>query len=233
METYHPHLDHPKRKFKDYLSEFILIFVAITGGFFMENIREKVIDNHKEKEYISRLAGDIKEDTAYTSYLMIQCQQQMKMLDSLVFLLEKPILAIDDKIVTLIADNLNNIYIFSPRDITMSQLKSTGGLRLIEYSTVSDKIVGYYSYIDLANQELVNVNRDFVKESFKEQMNYIDFNQVFKPREMKISKADRMKLANRCFIYKIQVRAYYYCLREIHSQGSSLLKYLNEEYRLK
>lgn len=52
MEAYHPHGNHHKRNFKDYIFEFIMIFVAITGGFFMENTRERIVEHHKRENIL-------------------------------------------------------------------------------------------------------------------------------------------------------------------------------------
>jgi hypothetical protein len=42
MEVHHhPDLHHEKKKFKEYLLEFVMIFLAVTLGFFAETIREK------------------------------------------------------------------------------------------------------------------------------------------------------------------------------------------------
>lgn len=50
-----PHqLKHSKkaRKKREYLFEFLIIFVAKTGSSFAENLREHFVDRHKEKEYM-------------------------------------------------------------------------------------------------------------------------------------------------------------------------------------
>ena len=53
MEVHH-HPKVEKKNFKEYLLEGIMIFLAVTLGFFAENIREHLSDNAKEKEYINR-----------------------------------------------------------------------------------------------------------------------------------------------------------------------------------
>ena len=52
MEVHkHPHDVTHKKKWREYLLEFFMIFLAVTAGFFAENIREHLDDNKKEKEY--------------------------------------------------------------------------------------------------------------------------------------------------------------------------------------
>ncbi len=51
MEVHH-HAHPEKKNFKQYFLEFIMIFLAVTLGFFAENIREYVAD-HEKKTSIS------------------------------------------------------------------------------------------------------------------------------------------------------------------------------------
>ncbi len=237
METDHPHRNHPKRNFKDYIYEFIMIFVAITGSFFMENMRERVVEHRKEKDYIVRLTRDIREDTTNLKYLIRSIRKQRKGLDNLAVLIEKPVSDMDTndvkKFIILLADNLNDFNPFITRDITMSQLKSTGDLRLIKNSEVSDRIVIYYADIQYY-QKLADSNEKFINESFAVEMKFIDFNRIFKTWRMDIADANNMReLGNRCSIFNIQLRAYQERLKTIYEQSTSLLKYLKEEYNLK
>ena len=51
MEVHHPyHLTH-KKKWSEYIIEFVMLFAAVTLGFFAENIREGFIEKEREKEY--------------------------------------------------------------------------------------------------------------------------------------------------------------------------------------
>ena len=61
MEVHH-HSHHPK-KWKEYITEFVMLFAAVTLGFFAENIREhQVIDNHKNQNLITMI-DDLKQDS--------------------------------------------------------------------------------------------------------------------------------------------------------------------------
>jgi hypothetical protein len=65
MEVHHhPHLPHgEKKKFKDFFLEFLMIFLAVTLGFFAESLREHINDNEKGKQYIRSLVEDLESDT--------------------------------------------------------------------------------------------------------------------------------------------------------------------------
>jgi hypothetical protein len=54
MEVHH----HPvveRKGFKEYILEGLMIFLAVTLGFFAESIREKIADKEKEREYITAM----------------------------------------------------------------------------------------------------------------------------------------------------------------------------------
>jgi hypothetical protein len=66
MEVHHhPDLHHRKKKFKEYLLEFFMIFLAVTMGFIAENVREGIGDREKERHYVESLVNNLKDDTAF------------------------------------------------------------------------------------------------------------------------------------------------------------------------
>ena len=46
MEVHH-HSHHPK-KWKEYITEFLMLFLAVSLGFFAENLREQQIEKHRD-----------------------------------------------------------------------------------------------------------------------------------------------------------------------------------------
>jgi len=58
MEVHHhPHVE--KKNFKEYFLEFLMIFLAVTLGFFAENIRERIKDSEQGEQYIQSLVEDL------------------------------------------------------------------------------------------------------------------------------------------------------------------------------
>ncbi|MBS1919752.1 MAG: hypothetical protein JST17_05840 [Bacteroidetes bacterium] len=69
MEVHHhPHV--AKKSFKEYLLEFIMIFLAVTLGFFAESLREHIADKKKEKQIILALKKDLEKDTIRLHHLI-------------------------------------------------------------------------------------------------------------------------------------------------------------------
>src|ERR1700733_14355377 len=84
MEVHHhPDLHHTKKKWKEYLLEFLMIFLAVTLGFFAETIRENISEKHREKDYIIGLISNIKNDTSDLKGLIIRNDLELKGIDSL------------------------------------------------------------------------------------------------------------------------------------------------------
>src|SRR3569623_500802 len=83
MEVHHhPHVE--KKGFKEYFLEFVMIFLAVTLGFFAENIREHFVDKTHEKEYIHSFYEDLSNDERELPILINSIErQQLQTADSL------------------------------------------------------------------------------------------------------------------------------------------------------
>jgi hypothetical protein len=146
MEVHHhPDLHHKKKRWREYFLEFLMIFLAVSLGFFADNLREQFKDQKQLHQYLESLNQDLRDDMAmYDSSISIN-QNNCRMIDTLIFLLQ-------DKKETakiyILARRLTMGHgIFSPNDKTFEQLKSIGGLRLIENQKNLDSINAYYQLL--------------------------------------------------------------------------------------
>ena len=62
MEVHHPHHPTHKKKWSEYLLEFFMLFLAVTLGFFAENLREHMTEKNKTKELLEVVAKDFEKD---------------------------------------------------------------------------------------------------------------------------------------------------------------------------
>ena len=62
MEVHHAH--HKPKNWKEYITEFIMLFAAVTLGFFAENYREHKIIDHRMEENYQALLQDLRQDSA-------------------------------------------------------------------------------------------------------------------------------------------------------------------------
>jgi len=127
MEVHHhPHVE--KKNFKEYFLEFLMIFLAVTMGFFAESYREHLSDNAKEKEYIKSMVEDLETDSSFLELSINKIiPYHLTWLDSTMHLLSAPELKGKDRLVYQ-AFMLGTAwaYNFHPTQRTLSQLHSDG-----------------------------------------------------------------------------------------------------------
>jgi len=146
MDVYHhPNLHHRQKHWKEYFLEFLMIFLAVTMGFFAENLREQFKDHKQLHQFIQSLNQDLRDDMAmYDSSISIN-QYNCRMIDTLISLMrEKKEMG---RIYILARRLTLGHGIFTPNNKTFEQLKSTGGLRLIENQENLDSINTYYQLL--------------------------------------------------------------------------------------
>jgi hypothetical protein len=59
MELHHPHHPTHKKKWSEYIIEFIMLFTAVFLGFVAENIREHAVEQNRAKEFAASLVHDL------------------------------------------------------------------------------------------------------------------------------------------------------------------------------
>lgn len=155
MEVHHhPHTG--KKKFKEYFLEFIMIFLAVTLGFFAENLRERFLDKKMEKEYMESMVKDLKADTASFSRTIQQYTLISRGIDTMLTCLKS-----DDPDPSTINRILSKgfwMYTgFSYNNETVQQLKNSGNFRLVKNRAVVDSILYYDNSI---NSFVVNQYND-------------------------------------------------------------------------
>jgi len=90
MEVHHPHHPTHKKKWSEYLLEFFMLFVAVTLGFFAENIREHIAENNKKKELLESVASNFKKDMKSIEFHIQFNEYRRNIADSLDSLLQVP-----------------------------------------------------------------------------------------------------------------------------------------------
>jgi hypothetical protein len=142
MEVHH-HSHHPK-KWKEYISEFLMLFLAVTLGFLAENVREEQIIEHQTESVIAQLRLELMQDTtqlsnnkktiakldtavAYVAYFIKNDQLETKTEDF--YLLHNFI--------------LYRVGIFESACIALDQLKYTGLMKNIKNEKLRSAIEKY------------------------------------------------------------------------------------------
>ncbi len=143
MEVHH-HPDVREKTVKEYLLEGLMIFVAVTLGFFAENVREQITEQHRAKEFAASMVEDLKADTTelrlYKSYFAYAASNVDTLMHMLSVAAPKDIPS-------------GKLYwyglwggahkFFIPHDATFQQMKSSGSLRYFTNRTLSERVAEY------------------------------------------------------------------------------------------
>jgi hypothetical protein len=156
MEVHH-HSHTPRQKRGHYFWEFFMLFLAVTMGFFVENIREHYVERHRVKQYARSLVHDLAADTNMIRYHINRMKLFIRMTDSLSSYLKGRKL-----------EDINNFEMFALSSIdryppyiwsraTIEQIQNSGSLRYFPLDIVRQ--IAAYSALshhlddDFANDE--------------------------------------------------------------------------------
>jgi hypothetical protein len=164
MEVHH-HPNVEKKRFKDYFLEFLMLFLAVTLGFFAENYREHLVNADKAHHYAQSLYDDLKTDTT-------RLNTDIRLQEILIQKIEAAININRSSLKDPISQRLfynNFIYayewvpIFIRNNATITQLKSAGGFNMIKDLSLADSISRLDNYFDR-----INYNTDWYLKSCNE-----------------------------------------------------------------
>lgn len=63
MEVHHPHHPTHKKKWSEYILEFFMLFLAVTLGFFAENVREHQVVVERKNQNLEAMIEDLRRDS--------------------------------------------------------------------------------------------------------------------------------------------------------------------------
>jgi len=157
MEVHH-HSHHPK-KWKEYFTEFFMLFAAVTLGFLAENLREVYIEKERSHELILQLKADIHNNIKLIDSVVMRDQTLVKEFDTaVVYMISNDI--IDGDI--LYSNIPPNVFRFLSKNDTYDQMKSSASLRYIKDTVLLNKILTYASDCAAAEARSSSMEVDFV-----------------------------------------------------------------------
>ncbi len=176
MEVHHPH--HPPKSLKDYTSEFIVIFVALTLGFLVENQREHYIEGLREKELAHSLYLETQADSIELGAIIPFRIKKESYLNELYLYYQGDV---DDpsqqkriQAAQFIGVNANSQILFEPRSAILRQLESSGMLRYFKDEAIQAdllKIINDQEKIRIRMQRETDLYHQFVLPNFIEIQN--------------------------------------------------------------
>ena len=160
MEVHH-HSRHPK-KWKEYITEFIMLFLAVSLGFMAENIREHQIEKHREIAYLKNVHEDLKLDLINIDNVFNSNTIRLQAMDTLFKIINNNTITNED--VYYYIRNLALRATFESSHVGLDQIKSAGGLRMVKNPEIISGIQEYERALD-ALDKLENVRERTLEQA--------------------------------------------------------------------
>ena len=166
MEVHHhPQLHHEKKPWKEYFLEFLMIFLAVTMGFFAETMRENITESSHAKELAQNLYQEVYADSVNMQYRLSLRQEKEDHINYFRKYVK------DSSLVNLSSRfypsffwtfAVTSIIQFNPNDGILNQLRNSGSLRYF-------KSVALQNSISKLNVVVLNLrNRNSQEDAFVE-----------------------------------------------------------------
>jgi hypothetical protein len=148
MEVHHHGHVHEKKKWKEYVFQFFMLFLAVFCGFLAEYQLEHKIEKDREKQFIQSLIEDLQQDQQTLAADINSHEKSDIISDTLIKRLMRPDL-----------NNTSELYyycrvagrqgVLTSNRRTIEQMQNSGGFRLIRNSAAAKQIITHYNQFDL------------------------------------------------------------------------------------
>ena len=260
MEIHHS--SHSGKTFKGYFFEFLMLFLAVTLGFFAESLREHIVEKKREKDYMKEIVENLIYDTTRCSRNLGENIRDVSGLDSLRTELKE---AIGGKInsnalyyYTLKFTGDFGIAVFNTSAIT--ELKNSGSLRLIANKELVNELSDYYerkliaanffipislgsaAFGDAKNELFSMVDLDDYLQSLDSISNgstpiTYDYSRILRRvPTLKLLNADPKSLERfytLSYKFEVELKRYIFWLNYVRAEAVKLMNRIREEYHLK
>lgn len=248
MEVHH-HAHHGGNKsWKSYFWQFLMLFLAVFCGFLAEYQLEHVIEHNKEKQYIASMVKDLETDSISIVNSINGNKRLVSALDSLLQnIYHTPYT--DSSIKTLYYlkktySGLNSTVLFSRG--TISQLKNSGGLRLIRNRAVSDSIINYDiiteriddqgESVELSTGKLFDLSVKIFDDEYFFDYNRSNYREILNSnKKLQLLSNDKKLIkeyANLAQLKRNVIRNYITLLTRLQSRVPVIMQFLKKEYHL-
>jgi len=156
MEVHHPHHPTHKKKWSEYIIEFVLLFTAVFLGFIAENIREHAVEQNRAKEFSASLVQDLQSD-------IIKINNQTKTIGFYIAVADSLLKLSKTKLEGRNASQFSFYSRFtywtehvSWNRSTFEQIKNSGSLRYFTNVDLMKKLLEYNAIVNNINSEVEN-----------------------------------------------------------------------------
>ncbi|MGZ3765019.1 MAG: hypothetical protein ACXVA2_10165 [Mucilaginibacter sp.] len=166
MEVHHhPNLNHEQKPWKEYLLEGLMIFLAVTMGFFAEQIRERHVERERLSNYFGSMVLDIKSNVTVLDSAIRENTKMVAKYDTMVKTFLKGGGQLDR---AAFARHMGAIWYrsFANRNETFEQMKSSGSIRYIDDFKLLTAIMQYVRSTNFAQYRTENFERKYYTDYF-------------------------------------------------------------------
>ena len=143
MEVHNPHHPTHKKKWSEYIIEFIMLFTAVTLGFFAENIREGITEKHKKKELLEIVSQDFNKDINQLKFHADYANQKIKSCNLMIQFLDGDHSKLNQKEYYHNLKNIKGWWFFNPEEKSRIEAESKGYFYTKENSELADAILRF------------------------------------------------------------------------------------------
>jgi hypothetical protein len=126
-----------KRNWTSYFKEFLMLFLAVVLGFFVENQREAYVENKSAKVLAQSMLEDLEQDRKALQEGIRFMEEKDQKMDEFLRMLHAPGVDWDTVVFYKSMTMVFSTFPFSPTDGTYSQMKSSGTLRYFDQLLVN------------------------------------------------------------------------------------------------
>ena len=154
MEVHHH--SHKPKNWKEYFTEFLMLFLAVSLGFLAENIREVYIEKERSHELAESLLSDIENDEVRMTTFLRDRTEIMEDIKLIILDVEKKgLITNDPEQYRLFSRSSFYWSYFEPKTANLEQIINSGSLRYFKRKEVVEAVSVYKTAITnlLARQE--------------------------------------------------------------------------------
>jgi hypothetical protein len=242
----HAHSHIEKKKWFHYLWEFLMLFLAVTLGFFVENRREHFVEQKREQAYIHSIAEDLKQDITQLDSIIRTRNSMDKLMDSLLYIMNYSDPRQHGNEIYYYTRWIPRTFRFYTTDRTILQLKNAGNWRLITNKKVSEALSTYDNlvrnitiYIEQREESLVlilyqSIDKLFNNRVFESMVTGLSFKRpTNNPQLMSYDKYALNEFCNQVHFRKNSNLYFIKSAGLLLNEASKTLALIEKEYHLK
>ena len=200
MEAHHPHYPTYKKKWSEYIIEFVMLFTAVTLGFFAENVREHNNMIESREQNLVSILQDLKQDSIYLASTIKISDDGIRYFQNLkakLYEFHDNKLS-ENEFIKFTIDNIDSSFVNQTVFLNSSSYKNmiaTGNLTYVESKDLKWKLSNYYETWNKrieANGEGVDKTTEALYKEHLPIRNFY-FNHILESSNTDISKANYKK----------------------------------------